>query len=210
MSSRGPPESLRGAAGGYPALSETDVAAKYTALAAKELFNGKATEQADYPPELWALVPPDLFGTSCGGGNPFALGAPAPGEAVADLGCGAGPDLCIAAALAGPVGRVLGVDTNSAMLARQRENVRACGGGRAEIALVAAPFDDPSHEALEEHWGRYDVVLSNGALCLSFAKAGACATAFKLLRPGGRLQLFDLCQVDGTVPEALGQRTQES
>mmetsp|Transcript_67566 Transcript_67566/g.209014 ORF Transcript_67566/g.209014 Transcript_67566/m.209014 type:complete len:101 (-) Transcript_67566:283-585(-) len=99
---------------------------------------------------------------------------------------------------------------NAAMLQRQRENLRSSGAGGAEVVFVQAPFDDPAHASLEEHWGRYDVVLSNGALCLSFSKERACAAAFRLLRPGGRLQLFDLCQVDSTVPEALGQRTQES
>mmetsp|Transcript_24501 Transcript_24501/g.70363 ORF Transcript_24501/g.70363 Transcript_24501/m.70363 type:complete len:96 (+) Transcript_24501:391-678(+) len=95
------------------------------------------------------------------------------------------------------------------MLERARSNAGLSGSG-AEVALVQAPFDDPAHPALEEHWGRYDAVLSNGALCLSFRKERALATALRLLRPGGRLQLFDLCQVDGTVPEALGRRTQES
>lgn len=158
-------------------------------------------------------MPEAIFGTSCGGGNPFVLGRPAPGDSVADLGCGAGLDLCIAAALVGQHGRVLGVDLNSAMLSRAREGVRLSavpGKDLAAVVLVEAPFDDPSHEALGQHWGRYDLVTSNGALCLSFGKERALATAFRLLRPGGRLQLFDLCRVDGTVPGSLGRRTQES
>mmetsp|Transcript_82765 Transcript_82765/g.229775 ORF Transcript_82765/g.229775 Transcript_82765/m.229775 type:complete len:100 (+) Transcript_82765:400-699(+) len=99
------------------------------------------------------------------------------------------------------------------MLERARENVRrsaAYSASQAEVMFVEAPFDEPRHERLQPHAGRYDVVLSNGALCLSFNKERALETALRLLRPGGRFQLFDLCQVDETVPEALGQRTQTS
>jgi arsenite methyltransferase len=56
-------------------------------------------------------------------GNPFSLGPIHPGETVLDFGCGAGADLCIAALLAGPTGRVIGFDLTPAMVkkgARQR------------------------------------------------------------------------------------------
>lgn len=129
------------------------------------------------------------------------------------MGCGAGVDLCVSAALVGAAGRVLGVDANRDMLNRALENTKLTADSRpnvADVTLVQAPFDDPSHASLSPHLGLYDIVVSNGALCLSFDKMKALKTAFDLLRPGGRFQLFDLCQVDDTVPPGLGQWTQES
>lgn len=195
-------------------ISYEDVASKYTSLSAQEAFNSETIDQLDYPAELRALAPEPVWVTSCGGGNPFELGKPCPGQSVADLGCGAGVDVCIAAALVGSRGWVLGIDLNPAMLTRARESLRLSAGtsdGKtADVAFVEAPFDDPSHNLLQPHLGQYDLVTSNGALCLSFDMARAFSVAFALLRPGGRFQLFDLCRVDGTVPDSLGQKTQDS
>lgn len=193
-------------------ISYSQVAEKYSALSSKDAFN-PGSENLDYPEDLRVLVPDSVWETSCGGGNPFSLNRPSVGQAVADMGCGAGLDLCIAAALVGKDGHVLGVDANSDMLNRAQENVRlsaAAGQNLAEVTLVEAPFDDPAHASLSPHFGMYDVVISNGALCLSFDKPKSLRTAFSLLRPGGHFQLFDLCQVDATVPEGLGKRTQKS
>lgn len=140
------------------------------------------------------------------------MGMPSAGQSVVDMGCGAGLDVCIAAALVGKSGHVLGLDANQDMLDRARQNVdlSAALGNRANVKFVHAPFDEPDHVLLKPHLGSYDVVTSNGALCLSFDKPKALATAFALLRPGGCFQFFDLCVVDGTVPANLGTWTQES
>lgn len=193
-------------------VSYSQVAEKYSALSSKEAFNA-ASENFEYPEDLRALVLGSVWEVSCGGGNPFSLGLPGPGRAVADVGCGAGLDLCVAAALVGAGGRVLGLDANADMLSRARDNISlsaVAGRNLAEVSLVEAPFDDPAHALLTPHLGLYDLVISNGALCLSFDKPKALTTAFSLLRPGGRFQLFDLCQEDGTVPEGLGRWTQQS
>eukprot|EP00746_Dinoflagellata_sp_MGD_P003255 gnl/MRDRNA2_/MRDRNA2_106313_c0_seq1.p2 gnl/MRDRNA2_/MRDRNA2_106313_c0~~gnl/MRDRNA2_/MRDRNA2_106313_c0_seq1.p2 ORF type:complete len:179 (-),score=37.92 gnl/MRDRNA2_/MRDRNA2_106313_c0_seq1:620-1156(-) len=177
-----------------------------------EAFNGPASQNVDYSEDLRALVPESILKTSCGGGNPFQVGRPSAGQSVADLGCGAGLDLCIAAALVGKSGHVLGLDANEDMLERASQNAElsAASGNRANVTFVHAPFDEPENVALIPHLGKYDVVISNGALCLSFDKPKALATAFALLRPGGCFQIFDLCVVDGTVPANLGTWTQES
>lgn len=141
------------------------------------------------------------------------MGRPLPGQSVADIGCGAGFDVCIAAGLVGEGGSVLGMDVNSAMLSRARANMAASrdlSKSFASVAFVEAAFDEPMHESLLPHVEKYDVVISNGALCLSFNKPGALATAFALLRPGGKFQLFDLFKVDGTVPSDMGRKTQKS
>lgn len=123
-------------------------------------------------------------------------------------------DVCLAAALVGYYGRVLGIDSNSSLLERAAENLSLSAplapDSVAEVAFVEAPFDKLDNSTLTQHYGRYDLVISNGSLCLSFDKPQALAVAFALLRPGGRFQLFDLCQVDQTVPEGLERRIQQS
>jgi len=150
------------------------------------------------------------------------MGQPQVGESVADMGCGAGVDVCLAAGFVGREGRVLGLDANPALLKRAQESllltrdaslherIAAPPEGYAPCTFLEASFDDAPHELLRPHLGQYDLVISNGALCLSFNKPGAIRTALGLLRPGGRLQLFDLCVEDGTVPEGLGRWTQKS
>ena len=60
--------------------------------------------------EGWlAGVPEDTIASFAGTGNPFALGALAPGERVVDVGCGAGIDSLIAAHMVAPDGEVIGV-----------------------------------------------------------------------------------------------------
>jgi arsenite methyltransferase len=51
-----------------------------------------------------------------GTGNPFSLGDLRPGEAVLNIGCGAGFDTLIAARQVGHAGRVIAVDMTPAML----------------------------------------------------------------------------------------------
>jgi len=185
-------------------------------MSSKLKFNGHATEglgSEAYSPDLRQLVPESIWVTSCGGGNPFALGIPGRGESVADIGCGAGIDVGIAAALVRSEGRVVGIDSNAGMLQRAQSNIDMVKFEHTDfgsVSFVQAPFDEPDHNSLSSHSGQYDLVVSNGALCLSFSKPRALAQAFSLLRPGGRLQLFDLCKVDDTVPAGLAQRTQQS
>ena len=49
-------------------------------------------------------------------GHPFKLGEIVSGEAVLDVGCGAGADACVAALQVGNTGKVIGVDCTPAMI----------------------------------------------------------------------------------------------
>jgi ubiquinone/menaquinone biosynthesis C-methylase UbiE len=62
------------------------------------------------------------------------LGLLRPGDAVLDVGCGAGIDLLVAAQLVGPTGRVCGVDLTPEMVERARANL----GQRGEVSLGSA------------------------------------------------------------------------
>jgi arsenite methyltransferase len=138
-----------------------------------------------YPPTLVARIPSTIRERFVGVGNPFVLGEVRPGEAVLDLGCGAGFDVFIAAQLVGPLGRVVGVDLSPEMLAVAEEARLLAGIPQIEIweaPVEGLPFLD----------GSFDVALSNGVLNLIPDKPAALREVFRVLKPGGRLQACDM------------------
>jgi arsenite methyltransferase len=137
-----------------------------------------------YDPAELGLLPESVVESFAGIGNPFDLGRLRPGEQVVEVGSGAGMDAIIAAGHAGPGGRVVGVDMTDAMLAKARANVAAVG-------VVNAEFRKGYAEALpvEDAWA--DVVISNGVINLCPDKGAAYREIFRVLKPGGRIQIVD-------------------
>ena len=173
------------------------IADKYreVAVSARGLFKypiGEASALGlGYPPALIARVPEMVRSRFVGVGNPFALGGVTPGDAVLDLGCGAGFDTFLSAFAVGPQGRVAGVDLSPEMLAIAEL-------GRAEARLTNVEFREAAVEALPFPESSFDVALSNGVLNLIPDKAAALRGIFRVLKPGGRLQACDM----GLVGEA--------
>ncbi len=138
-----------------------------------------------YDPELVDAAHPDLLESFCGVGNPFSLFPLQPGSIVLDVGCGAGFDLYIAARLAGPGGKVAGVDLTEAMVARARENLHRVNITNAEVQLVEKeelPFRDST----------FDLVISNGVINLSPEKEALFREVNRVLKPGGRFAFADV------------------
>ena len=138
-----------------------------------------------YREEWLARVPEDSVASFAGTGNPFSAGALAPGERVVDVGCGAGIDSLVAAAMVGPEGDVVGVDMTPAMVDKARS--AAARSGTANVR-----FENGVAEALPVADGWADVVISNGVLNLFPDKLAGLQEMARVLKPGGRLQIGDI------------------
>jgi arsenite methyltransferase len=142
-------------------------------------------QELGYPEPELSRVPDATVEGFAGVANHWLLGRVQPGQAVLDLGCGAGTDLLIAAQMAGPPGRAIGVDMTTAMLERADASAREMGLENVEL-----------HETLIERLplgdGSVDVVISNGVIDLVPDKDAVLDEIDRVLRPGGRLQLADV------------------
>jgi arsenite methyltransferase len=141
-------------------------------------------EGQNYDSEIIKTLPEDVLTSYCGVGNPFSLGPIGKGESVLDIGCGAGVDTIVAALLAGPEGRVVGIDLTPEMLERAKENSR-----KASIENVS--FQEGSAEELPFPETSFDVVVSNGVFNLVPDKARALQEVFRVLKPNGRFMMAD-------------------
>ena len=138
-----------------------------------------------YPADLLARVPESSAESFAGVANPFALGALNPGERVLDVGSGAGMDSLVAAQMAGASGSVTGIDMTVEMLAKARASAAAMAAANVDFVEGEAerlPFED----------GSFDVVISNGVIDLIPDKDAVFSEIFRVLAPGGRIQVADV------------------
>ena len=150
-----------------------------------------------YRDEWLEGIPETAIESFAGTGNPFAIAELELGARIVDVGSGDGIDSLIAAKMVGPGGAVIGVDMTPEMLDRARRAASEAGFGNVEFAdgfMEELPVDD----------GWADVVISNGVFNLTPRKPTALAEWFRVLKPGGRLQIADI-MVEKEVAHAAKQ-----
>ena len=157
-------------------------------------------EALTYDMEKVQKLPDEAITSYCGVGNPFTLGPIQKGEAVLDVGCGAGVDTLIAAGMVGSEGKVVGIDMIPAMLKRAKENLQ-----RTDFKNVT--FMEASAEKLPFPNEDFDVVISNGVFNLIPGKVKALSEVYRVLKPGGRMMIADQI-LTGELPEDTKARVE--
>lgn len=154
----------------------------------------------NYAPDIIEALPDQVRAAYCGVGNPFTLGPIQPGEAVLDIGCGAGVDSLVAARMVGPSGSVTGIDLVPEMLAKARENTQIAGADNITFMEASA-----EHLPFPDH--HFDVVISNGVFNLVVDKVKALEEVHRVLKPGGRFMLADQV-LTGELPKETKARVE--
>jgi len=141
-------------------------------------------------------LPAQVTESFAGVGNALALGKLRAGDTILDMGCGAGVDSILAARRVGPTGKVVGVDMTEQMVEKAKANARAAGVENAE-------FHPGETDRLPVEDGSVDVVISNGVFNLCFDKPKVLAEVFRVLRPGGRIQMADILLEEGVTAQQV-------
>ena len=141
-----------------------------------------------YPSTPLDQLPDEACEAFAGVGNPFYWGGPKPGEKVVDLGSGAGMDSFLSA---------LWVGGDESTFHRMKSILDVMA---EKVGLENVEFREGLIEDLPVQDGWADVVISNGVINLCPDKIGVYREIFRVLRPGGRMTIADIC-LERPVPE---------
>ena len=140
-------------------------------------------------------LPESVTDISLGCGNPLAISELQAGEVVLDLGSGGGIDCFLAAKQVGPEGKVIGLDMTPEMIKLARQNAK-------KIEATNVDFRYGEMEDIPLPDASVDAVISNCVINLSPDKDAVFGEVFRVLRPGGRMNVSDIV-VDGDLPQPI-------
>ncbi|MGD2207142.1 MAG: arsenite methyltransferase [Anaerolineae bacterium] len=198
LSSTGERASRASCCGPSPAaLGSAEEKAAQTSCCGPSETSAEATTAASrfYSDQELTGLPDSVTGASLGCGNPVAIAGLQPGEVVLDLGSGGGIDCFLAAEKVGPEGRVIGLDMTPDMIKLARRNAKKVGATNIDFR-----FGEMEDMPLPDAW--VDVIISNCVINLSPDKDAVFREAYRVLRPGGRLNVSDIV-VDGDLPQPI-------
>jgi ubiquinone/menaquinone biosynthesis C-methylase UbiE len=117
------------------------------------------------------------------------------GDTVLDLGSGAGNDCFVARELAGPSGKVIGLDMTEIMVDKARQNADKLGFNNVEFRLGDI-------ENMPIGGNSIDTIISNCVLNLVPNKQKAFSESYRVLKQGGHFSMSDVV-LKGELPESL-------
>jgi len=153
----------------------------------------KIAEEIGYAKEEIAKFSEANLGLGCG--NPVAMAELKEGDAVLDLGSGAGFDCFLAAGRVGEKGKIIGIDMVSEMVEKARENTEKYGYKNIEFKLGDI-------EALPLENNSFDILISNCVINLSPDKEKVFREAYRILAPGGKMFVSDIVLLE-ELPEEI-------
>lgn len=177
-----------------------------TLRSSADLKTNACCDVSEAPPPRAARVLADLHPevTARYYGCGFVAPSELAGARILDLGCGAGRDVYLLAALAGPEGAVVGVDMTDAQLDVARGaldwHMARFGHPRPTVSFAKGEIERLDALGLEPE--SFDVVVSNCVINLSIDKPAVFAGAHALLKPGGEMYFSDV-YADRRIPDAL-------